>query len=47
MAQGHKIDDNSSYKQDTKLKFVQPFCDSIAEIITKFEQNILRGFRIT
>ena len=36
VAQVHKIDDISSYKQDTKLKFVQPFCDSIVEILAKF-----------
>ena len=31
VAQGHKIDNIPSYKQDTKLKLALPFCDSIAE----------------
>ena len=39
MAQGHKNDNISSCEQDTKLKFVQLFCNSIAEIPTKFKKK--------
>jgi len=36
----HKLADISSYEQNTKLKFVQPFCNSIAEISAKFDEKI-------